>query len=93
MCSVIDWNTHLALTSTAKWLHSYYSTHKTPFPVKVTTLKTAMASETKNVGAFRIAVREALAMLVECEFFLSAKIDPKSDLVIVERKFDRRLIE
>jgi len=91
--SLLHWPTRMSLTPTAKWLHAYYSTHKRPFPVKVETLHAAMASEIKAMRSFRAKLKEALALLVENGFFLSAHIDPKSDLVIVERAADRRRLE
>jgi len=77
----------------AKWLHSFYSTHKVPFPHKVETLHKLTASETKELRMFRSKLKTALALLVERGFFLTAHIDPKSDLVIVERAADRRRLE
>lgn len=91
--SLIHWPTRKSLSPTTKWLHSYYSTHKAPFPVKVETLRRAMASEIKAIKSFRYELKNGLNVLVENGFFLSARIDPKSDLVYVERKFDRKLLE
>lgn len=91
--SLIHWPTRKTLSPTTKWLHSYYSTHKKPFPVKVETLRRAMASESKATRTFRSSIKDSLNVLVENGFFLSAYIDSKSDLVIVERKFDRKLLE
>ena len=91
--SLIHWPTRKMLSPTTKWLHSYYSTHKEPFPVKVETLRRAMASATKATRTFRANLKESLETLVENGFFLSARIDPKSDLVYVERKFNKKLLE
>lgn len=91
--SLIHWPTRKILSPTTKWLHSYYSTHKAPFPVKVETLRRAMASETKATRTFRANLKEALNILVENGFLLSARIDPTSDLIYVERKFDKKLLE
>jgi hypothetical protein len=91
--SLIHWPTRQGLSPMAKWLHVYYSTHKKPFPVKVLTLRKAMASETKLTRAFRSNLKDSLNVLVEKGFFLSFKIDPKSDLVIVERAADKKLLE
>jgi hypothetical protein len=44
-------------------------------------------------GLFFYKLRLALALLVERGFFLSTYIDPKSDLVNVERAVDRRRLE
>lgn len=91
--SLIHWNTRLSLSPLARWLHSYYSTHKEPFPVKVNTLHKLTASKAKELRTFRAKLKLALTTLVEKGFLLHARIDPKSDLVYVERKADRRLLE
>lgn len=91
--SLLNWKTRLDLPPLAKFLHAFYSTHKTPFPHKVETLHKLTASKIKEVRKFRYELKGALALLVENGFLLSAKIDPKSDLVSVERKFDRRILE
>jgi hypothetical protein len=91
--SLLHWPTRMSLTPTAKWLHAYYSTHKMPFPVKVATLHAAMGSEIKAMRSFRAKLKEALALLVDLGFLLSASVDPKSDLVNVERAADRRRLE
>ena len=91
--SLLNWKTRMDLPPLAKWLHSFYSTHKVPFPHKVETLHKLTASETKELRMFRSKLKIALALLVERGFFLSATIDPKSDLVNVERAADRKRLE
>ena len=91
--SLLNWKTRMDLPPLAKWLHSFYSTHKVPFPHKVETLHKLTASETKELRMFRSKLKTALALLVERGFFLTAHIDLKSDLVIVERAADRRRLE
>lgn len=91
--SLIHWQTRLDLPPLAKWLHSYYSTHRDPFPHKVETLHKLTASGSKGLPQFRQKLKAALAQLVDCGFLLSAYIDPKSDLVIVERAADRKRLE
>lgn len=91
--SLIHWDTRLSLPPLAKWLHSFYSTHKEPFPFKVETLHKLTASGAKELRTFRAKLKIALALLVECGFFLSARVDTKSDLVVVERAADRKLLE
>lgn len=46
--------------STAKWLHGFYSTHKTPLPYKVETLKDLCGSKTELKG-FRRILKASLA--------------------------------
>lgn len=91
--SLLHWPTRMSLTPTAKWLHTYYSTHKDPFPVKAATLHRAMASEIKIMRSFRPKLKDALDQLMRIGFLLSARIDPKSDLVYVERAADRKRLE
>jgi len=91
--SLIHWQTRLDLPPLAKWLHSFYSTHRDPFPHKVETLHKLTASGSKGLPQFRQKLKAALVQLVDCGFLLGARIDPKSDLVHVERAADRRRLE
>ena len=91
--SLIHWPTRRSMSPTTKWLHSYFSTHKRPFPVKLETLRRLMASETKSFRAYKTNIKESLVVLVDLGFFLSAHVDPVTDLVHVERAADRRLLE
>jgi len=91
--SLIHWKTRLSLPPLAKWLHTFYSTHTAPFPHKVETLHKLTASKAKELRTFRGKLKIALQILVDKGFLLSARIDPKSDLVIVERAADRRRLE
>ena len=83
--SRVDWKLRLSLPPLAKWLHSFFHTHQTPFPYKVETLHRLTGSEVTELRKFRYKLRLALELLVERGFFISAKIEPKSDLVVVER--------
>lgn len=91
--SLINWGARMELPPLAKWLHSFYATHKEPFPHKVETLHRLTASKIKELRKFRYELNSALALLVENDFLISARIDPKSDLVHVERTADRRRLE
>ena len=91
--SRVAWDMRLDLPPLAKWLHMHYSTHSYPFPVKVATLHKLCGSDTALLRQWRYKLKIALALLVENGFFLSATIDPKSDLVIVERAADRKRLE
>lgn len=83
--SRVDWKLRLTLPPLAKWLHSFFHTHAQPFPYKVATLHTLTGSEVSELRKFRYKLRIALDLLVERGFLKTARIDPKSDLVMVER--------
>lgn len=83
--SRVDWKTRLTLPPMAKWLHSFFHTHQHPFPLKVETLHRLTGSKIAEMRKFRYKLKLALEELVERGFLVSAKIDPRTDLVIVER--------
>lgn len=83
--SRLDWKTRLTLPPMAKWLHTFFHTHQTPFPMKVETLHKLTGSKIAEMRKFRYKLKIALEELVDRGFLVSAKIDPRSDLVIVER--------
>lgn len=83
--SRVDWKIRLSLPPLAKWLHSFFHTHQTPFPMKVETLHKLTGSKIAEMRKFRYKLRLALEELVEKGFLASAKIDPRTDLVIVVR--------
>jgi hypothetical protein len=83
--SRLDWNLRLKLPPLGKWLHSYFQSHAVPFPLKVETVHRLTGSEAANMRQFRYKLRLALEDLVEKGFLSGARIDPHTDLVIVER--------
>jgi hypothetical protein len=85
--SRLDWKMRLKLPALEKWLHSFYHTHAQPFPYKVETIHGLTGSEIplKDIRKFRYKLKKALENLVEHGFFASAMIDPRTDLVHVER--------
>lgn len=84
--SRLDWKERLKLPPMAKWLHTFYHSHHVPFPMKVETFHRLMASEIKELRMFRSKLKQALALLVEQGFLISATIDQRTDNVIVERR-------
>ena len=66
----------------AQWLHSYFSTHARPFPVKVAWLKEKTGSPTKQLKHFKVEVRNALESL---HAILGWTIEWEGDLVKVTR--------
>jgi hypothetical protein len=72
------------LGSLAKWLHSYYVTHRNPYPIKVASIRELCGSSTKALYKFRQALGQALNELKKVQFLKEWKID-KKDLVHVKR--------
>jgi hypothetical protein len=82
----IEWNQRLRLRgkSLSLALHAYYSSHQTPFPVKLSTLQELTGSRVKQSADFKRRCRSALDELVGVDFLETYQID--KDLVSVERK-------
>jgi hypothetical protein len=89
----LDWKMRLKLPPLAKWLHSFYHSHQSAYPLKVETLRNLTGTEIKKLYNFRYKLKEALALLVDAGFFTSAHIDERTDLVIVERAEKLRLAD
>lgn len=83
--SRLDWQLRLKLPPLAKWLHSFYITHKNPYPYKVETLHILTGSEIAEIRKFRYRLKAALELLVERGVLARAWIDARTDLVMVER--------
>lgn len=84
--SRLDWTLRMKLPPLAKFLHTFYHTHSVPFPYKIEKLHQLTDSDTKSMRHFRANVKEALEILVDKGFFISAIIDPRTDTVQVVRK-------
>lgn len=88
MYTLIDWDRRLSLpvrAQLARWLHDYYSTHKSPFPYKVPTIRQMCGSKTSDLHRFREALKEALNLLEKAGLLSDWAID-KGDLVTVKKK-------
>lgn len=83
--TALDWGKRLTLKRKplAQFLHSYYSSHKKPYPLKVETLQHLSGSKTKRLAKFKENLRLALDELVKIDFLESYKIE---DLVTVKKK-------
>lgn len=66
----------------AQWLHSYFSTHARPFPVKVSWLKDKTGSPTKQLKHFKVELRNALETL---HSVLGWSVEWDGDLVKITR--------
>jgi hypothetical protein len=82
----IDWKQRMALTPLAKWLHSFYSSHKDPYPIKVATIRSACGSGSKHLKHFRPLIRSALTDLVKVGFLEDFYIDAKDLVYVVKRQ-------
>lgn len=79
--SRIHWEQRLILRKpVAQWLHSFYTGHEKPYPMKVSTLKKLSEAATKTLSSFRSALRKSLDYLVEIGFLVEYRIDSKTDL-------------
>jgi len=82
---LVDWEQRQSLRSPlAKYLHRFYSSHVSPFPYKVETIRTLTGSAVESLNKFRQLLRNALEALVEIEFLDAFYID-SDDLVHVVR--------
>lgn len=81
----IDWQQRLELGTLAKWLHSFYYTHRSPLPMKTATIRKLCGSTTKDLSKFRQLLRDSLQELLDVGFLSEAEIKRGSDLVHVTR--------
>lgn len=81
----LQWQQRLHLkTDLAKWLHGFYASHRTPYPLKVATLKQFCGSDCGRLSDYRGKLRSALDELVETAALTSWKID-QDDRVHVQK--------
>lgn len=69
----------------AKWLHLWIIGNATQYPHKVETIRQLCGSTTKDLHRFRQQLRHALDLLKEGQIITAWQIEPKSDLVTIER--------
>ena len=80
----VQWQQRLQLrTDLAKWLHGFYASHRSPFPVKVSTLKHLCGSECARLVDFRRGLRNAMNELIEVGAILGWSIDQDDKLSLV----------
>ncbi len=70
----------------AKWLHLWIIGNAQQYPHKVETIRQLCGSQTKDLKSFRQMLRQAFDLLKEAGIITAWNIDPKSDLVTIERK-------
>lgn len=83
----VDWKIRQQLrgNNLAKWLHGFYSTHASPFPYKVQTIKELCGSQVGRMTDFRKALRVALKKLEDVGAIASGGIEKDSDLLMIRR--------
>ena len=83
--TAIDWpqRLELRLKPLAQALHGYYSSHRTPHPVKLATLQNLTGSRNSQTASFKRQCRTALDTLVKIGFLQSHAID--GNMVTVTR--------
>ncbi|MFW6855426.1 plasmid replication initiator TrfA [Burkholderia gladioli] len=82
--TLIDWQTRLKLSPMAKWLHSFYVTHREPVPYKVATLHKLCGSRAKELKHFRATLKRAFEELKEVGFL--AEYEVTVEMVTVKRR-------
>ncbi len=81
----VEWSQRLALPAgIATWLHSYFSSHRQPYPIKLETIKKGAGITTRSPSRVRQLITGALADLVDVRFLESWGI--VGELVHVTRK-------
>jgi len=83
--TAIDWKqrTQIRKKPLAQALHAYYSSHRTPYPVKIATLQRLTGSRNTQAASFKRQLRTALDELVKIGFLQSYNIE--DDTVTVQR--------
>lgn len=81
----IEREQRLALSpGVATWLHSYFSSHSAPFPIKIETIMKGCGASSSSLKSFKQVVKAALEELVTVGFLIDYFIEP-SGLVKVTR--------
>lgn len=84
--TLIDWETRRQLGPLAKWLHTFYSSHREPHPIKVATLHRLCGSKARALFAFRQSLKDAVQSLIDIGFFAAgSRVEPGSDHLVVQR--------
>ncbi len=83
--TAIDWDqrTQIRRKPLAQFLHAYYSSHRTPYPVKLAFLQRISGSRNIQAASFKRQCRTALDQLVKIGFLESYNIE--GDTVTVKR--------
>lgn len=83
--TLVSLTQRMKLAPLGKWLHSFYSTHALPHPIKVTTLLNLCGSTMRTLFHFRAELKAALDDLISVGFLESWSLDKERDTVSVVR--------
>jgi hypothetical protein len=83
--TAIDWEQRKRLSGQdlAKFLHAFYSTHRTPFDLSINKLHAWSGSQNPQIAGFKRQLLQALNSLKKIGFLTDAKIE--NGMVIVKR--------
>lgn len=84
--SLLDWDSRLLLKPLAKWLHSFYSTHRQPYAYTVSVIHQLCGSKTTRLANFRSGLKASFDELIEVGFLDCWSHEPISDTVNVIRR-------
>lgn len=73
---------HRLKTDLAKWLHGFFASHKSPYPIKVATLKHLCGSKCARVSDYRYKLMLALEELRSAEVISAWEIDAEDKLQV-----------
>lgn len=83
----IQWQQRLLLkTDLAKWLHGFYASHRSPYPIKVSTIKLLCGSSCARLADFRSKLRRALNELERVHLLESWEIDDEDKVNVVKHR-------
>ena len=84
----LQWQQRLQLkTDLAKWLHGFYASHRSPYPIKVGTLKHLCGSSCNRLTDFRVKLRLAMGELVTAQIIVSWHIDREDKVQVQKHRF------
>lgn len=77
----LQWQQRLKLkTNLSKWLHGFYASHRSPYPIKIATLKHLCGSDCKRLVDYRRSIRMAMDELVNVGAIKSWEINDDDKL-------------
>lgn len=83
--TLLDWADRTKLGHLAKWLHSFYCTHREPLPYKVATMHRLSGSRALDLSGFRRDLKLAHDELLDIGFLKSWKHISETDVITVVR--------